>query len=240
LKTTGTKVQGSYIYDDLVTLRVLNRKVESGRQVFRDQVKSHMPSEIVDMIYTIGPMPMEDEEFLRVRELASKCVGEKKRDHKTGDSKSYKNNDQKSEKKDKKHKKDNHEKSEKEEKFKNKDTVQKKDQKKKRDYKFEIVKEALQGRSEDMITKHKDTKANCWRCGREGHYTVDCYAKKPENGDDIVKAALSSARKRKTSDNDTVSSTTVKKAKVGAVVTDAKEETRIWELESKNEDFRCV
>jgi hypothetical protein len=31
-----------------------------------------MPSEIVDMMYTIGPIPMEDEEFLRVLELAGK------------------------------------------------------------------------------------------------------------------------------------------------------------------------
>jgi hypothetical protein len=72
-----------------------------------------MPSEIVDMMYTIGPMPIEDEEFLRVLELAGKYVEEKKRNHKTGDSKSYKNNDEKLEKKDKKHKKDNHEKMEK-------------------------------------------------------------------------------------------------------------------------------
>jgi hypothetical protein len=45
-----------------------------------------MPLEIVDMIYMIGPMPMEDEEFLRVLELASKCIEEKEHDHMTGDS----------------------------------------------------------------------------------------------------------------------------------------------------------
>jgi hypothetical protein len=91
--------------------------------------------------------------------------------------------------------------------------------------------------SEDMITKHKDAKANCWRCGREGYYTLECYAKKTEGGEEIIKAAVSSARKRKRSDDDTVSFTKEEKDKVGIVVTNAKEENRIWEVESENEDF---
>jgi hypothetical protein len=112
----------------------------------------------------------------------------------------------------------------KKDKFKNSDKVQKKDQKKKRDYKFENVKEALKGMSEDMITKYKDAKANCWRCGLEGHYTLECYAKQNEEGEEIVKAAVSSARKRKRSDDVTGSSATEKKTKVAAVATDAKKE----------------
>jgi hypothetical protein len=72
-----------------------------------------MPSESVDMMYTIGPMPMEDESFLRALELAGKYVEGKKCDHMTGDSKSYKNKEEKSEKKDKEHKKDKNEETEK-------------------------------------------------------------------------------------------------------------------------------
>jgi hypothetical protein len=63
-----------HISDYLVKLKDLNRKVEVVVQVCWDQVKSQMPSEIVDMIYTIGPNPMEDAEFLRVLELAGKRV----------------------------------------------------------------------------------------------------------------------------------------------------------------------
>jgi hypothetical protein len=63
--------------------------------VFSDQVKYQIPSEIWDMIYTIGPVSMGDEEFLRVVELASKSQKETMRDHKTGDSKSYKHHDEK-------------------------------------------------------------------------------------------------------------------------------------------------
>jgi hypothetical protein len=74
-----------HIPDYLVKLKDLNRKVKSAGQVFRDQVKSQMPSEVVDMINTLGPIPMEDDEFLRVLELAGKRVEEKRRDSKLGD-----------------------------------------------------------------------------------------------------------------------------------------------------------
>jgi hypothetical protein len=86
-----------------------------------------MPLEIVDMMYTIGPMPIEDEEFLRVLESPGKRVEEKKCDYKSGESKSNKNNGEKSEKTDKKHKKDKNEKTEKIDKFRNNDKVQEKD-----------------------------------------------------------------------------------------------------------------
>jgi hypothetical protein len=49
--------------------------------------------------------------------------------------------------------------------------------------------------------------------------------------------AVSLAKKRKRSNNDTVSSTTEKTAKLATVVTDTKEKKRIWEVETKNEDF---
>jgi hypothetical protein len=81
--------------------------------------------------------------------------------------------------------------------------------------------------SEDMITKPKEAKANCWRCRREGHYTLEYYAKETEEREEVVKPGVSSARTRKRSDNDSVSSTTEKKAKVAAVVTDTKEDKRI-------------
>jgi hypothetical protein len=46
-------------------------------------------------------MSIEDGEFLRVLELNSKFVKENTRDQKAGDSKTYKNNEEKLEKKDK-------------------------------------------------------------------------------------------------------------------------------------------
>jgi hypothetical protein len=61
-----------------------------------------MPSAIVDILYTISPMPTEDKEFLRVLQLAPNYLEEKKWDYKTRDSKSYKHDDKKSEKKENK------------------------------------------------------------------------------------------------------------------------------------------
>jgi hypothetical protein len=90
---------------------------------------------------------------------------------------------------------------------------------------------------EDLITKHKDAKANCWRCGCEGHYMLDCYAKKTEEGEEIIKAPVLLARKRRRSYNDNVLSTRETEAKVAAVMTNAKEEKRFWMVESENEDF---
>jgi hypothetical protein len=88
-----------------------------------------------------------------------------------------------------------------------------------------------------MITKHKDTKANCWRCGREGHYMLECYAKKTEEGEEIVKGLYHQPEKERGATMTLSRLLQEKKAKVATVVTDAKEEKRIWEVESENEDF---
>jgi hypothetical protein len=44
-----------------------------------------MPSDIVDMMYTIGPIPMEAVQFLRVVDLAANRVNEKRRHSKSSD-----------------------------------------------------------------------------------------------------------------------------------------------------------
>jgi hypothetical protein len=44
-----------------------------------------MRSEIVNMMYTIGPILIEDEDFLRVTESARKRVEEKRRESTSGE-----------------------------------------------------------------------------------------------------------------------------------------------------------
>jgi hypothetical protein len=139
-----------------------------------------MPSDIVDMGFTMEPVPMEDQEFLRVLEKAGNRIEQKKLSHTKENSSSHKSyTDEKSQKefKENKEKKDqrgggyitNEN-----------NRIQKKDQKKKRDFKFGNIKEAFEGRDEELIAKHKEGKANCWRCVRDGHYMIECYAKKTE------------------------------------------------------------
>jgi hypothetical protein len=62
--------------------------------------------------------------------------------------------------------------------------------KKKREIKFENIKEALKGISEEMITKHKLAQTNCWGYRREGHYTLEYYANKRDHRENIVKATV--------------------------------------------------
>jgi hypothetical protein len=75
--------------------------------------------------------------------------------------------------------------------------IQKRDLKKNHEFKFENVKEALNGMSEEMISMHKDAKANFWLCRREWHYTLQFFVKKTENSEEIFKATVSDSKKRK-------------------------------------------
>jgi hypothetical protein len=87
--------------------------------------------------------------------------------------------------------------------------------------------------SKDLITKHKDAKANCWRCRCEGHYTLECNVKKMEEGEEIVKASVTSIKKKKR--DDSVSSVVEEKAKIAATMSGAVEKKRIWEVDLKKE-----
>jgi hypothetical protein len=198
-----------HISDYLVKLKDLNHKVESARQVFLYEVKSQIPSEIVDMMYTIGPFPIEDKEFLSVLELARKSVEENRRDSKSGD-KAPKTEEKY---KDYKEKKIKNKKEKIEKNYKNNEgsKIQKRDSKKKHEFKFENVKEALKGMSEEMIAKHKEGKANYWWYGPKGHYTLVYYAKKTKNGEEIVNANVSTATKQKRDDDHNSSPTTDRK-----------------------------
>jgi hypothetical protein len=43
-------------------------------------------------------------------------------------------------------------------------------------------KDALVGVNQVEIEEHKATKAGCWRCGRDGHHSTECYAKTTRRG----------------------------------------------------------
>jgi hypothetical protein len=114
--------------------------------------------------------------------------------------------------------------------------IQRKDQNKRRDFKFGSIKEASKGIDEELIAKHKESKANCWRCRREGHYMLGCYAKKKEEGVEVTKSTVSVTLKRKRHDDEELS-ITEKRPKVAAIETVDKEERRIWENELEEADF---
>jgi hypothetical protein len=67
------------ISDYLVTLNDLNGHVNASGQTFQDQGQSQIPNDIIDMMFTIGLIPMDDSEFVRVLEMVGKRIVEIKR-----------------------------------------------------------------------------------------------------------------------------------------------------------------
>jgi hypothetical protein len=63
---------------------------------------------------------------------------------------------------------------------------------------FNTTKEALDGIPEELIQKHKESKAKYWRCGRDNHFTTECYAKRAEGGEELDKPKLTAINKSKT------------------------------------------
>jgi hypothetical protein len=79
-----------HISDYLVKLRDLNRRVECTGQKFMDQITDQICEEIVDMMYTIGPIPVEEEEFLQLLKRVDKRIKQKKPSQANGISPSHK------------------------------------------------------------------------------------------------------------------------------------------------------
>jgi hypothetical protein len=164
-------------------------------------------------------------------------VEEKRWDSKSGDKASKKEEKDKDNKENKiKYKKEKKEKN-----YKNNEgsKIQTRESKKKLEFKFENMKQGLKGMSEEMITNHKGTKANCSRSGCQGYYILECYVKKTVNGEEKVRATVYVAKKRKRNDNDNSSLITDKIAKIAALCEHfATQEIRIWDINSdEGEDF---
>jgi hypothetical protein len=137
------------------------------------------------MLFTVGPIPTEDVEFLRVLEMVGKRVEEKKhlRSKKDGDSKPHKDNPYHTNVKDKDQQKPKDQPKHDTERDKRNDgikkAIEKKENKQKRherfsstkDERFSTTKDAPDGIDEKLIKKHKANGAKCWRCGRNNHFT---------------------------------------------------------------------
>jgi hypothetical protein len=67
------------VSDYLVNLKDLNQVVAAADQAFRDQVEAPLPDDIITMMYMLGPIPEDDDDFLQVVETAGKRVEEYKR-----------------------------------------------------------------------------------------------------------------------------------------------------------------
>jgi hypothetical protein len=55
-----------------------------------------------------------------------------------------------------------------------------------REKKFPNNREALVGVPQAEIDQHKADKVSCWRCGRNSHHTLECFAKKTSKGTELT------------------------------------------------------
>jgi hypothetical protein len=148
------------------------------------------------MMYMLGPIPDDDDDFLQVVETAGKRVEEYKqrtKERTSGETKPNKNSTDKNTNKEKENKNKN-KKENKQDYNKDENKKEVKD-KKSKDKRFSSTKEALNGISEELIQKYETANATCWRCGRSNHYTTECYAKIADGGESLEKPTISSQRK---------------------------------------------
>jgi hypothetical protein len=106
---------------------------------------------------------------------------------------------------------------------------------------WKSIREAFHGVLQSEIDNHKKNEGGCFRCGRDGHRTTDCYALKTIEGTPLPEgkadAIASAAGKRKRDDESTTP--VAKQGKTAAVLTNDEDmrEAPVWVEDSDESDF---
>ncbi|WPJ62585.1 hypothetical protein SMAC4_10745 [Sordaria macrospora] len=181
----------------LTELLDLNETVGWAGTTFQNQIARTLPSKITELMYSMrGGVPETDDEFISaVREAgrvyenmlqapgyqmgkgapASRTEHSKSGQQPRKDSRSPSDPNQSSKRPDRSAK----------------------------DKKWSSNRDALKGIDQADIDQRKKDQVPCWRCGRDSHYTTECFAKKDNNGKDLPQpkeqqprtAAVSTKRK---------------------------------------------
>lgn len=181
----------------LTELLDLNETVGWAGTTFQNQIARTLPSKITELMYSMrGGVPETDDEFISaVREAgrvyenmlqapgyqmgkgapASRTEHSKSGQQPRKDSRSPSDPNQSSKRPDRSAK----------------------------DKKWSSNRDALKGIDQADIDQRKKDQVSCWRCGRDSHYTTECFAKKDNNGKDLPQpkeqqprtAAVSTKRK---------------------------------------------
>ncbi|KAJ4354967.1 hypothetical protein N0V85_009579 [Neurospora sp. IMI 360204] len=178
----------------VTTLLDLNESVRWSGTMFRSHVSRNLPSKIIEMVYQIrGGVPDTDDDFLaaiqeagRVYENMLQDSGYTGKDAPTSRTEHSKSGQQP--------RKDSRSPSDRNQSSKQPDRSAK-------DKKWSSNRDALKGIDQADIDQHKKDQVSCWRCGRDNHFTTECFAKKDTNGKDLPQpkeqrtAAISTKRK---------------------------------------------
>ncbi|KAH9985101.1 hypothetical protein F4779DRAFT_629971 [Xylariaceae sp. FL0662B] len=106
-----------------------------------------------------------------------------------------------------------------------------------KDKKWTNVTAALKGVEQSDIDQFKKVNKSCWRCGRDNHHTLACFAKANVNGKSLpAPPDKVSSAKRKADDEPTVPSEQ-KKLKIDAALRETEQPRLVTELDDSDSDF---
>lgn len=185
----------------LTRLQELNNDVGMSGVTLRNLVMTTVPSDVVRLVYSHRrAIPEDDEEFLEAIQDAGLTYeamklnpGLKGKDESTSRTKERSKEDQRE------NRFHSGRSSRREKRRSNRSETSQKEEV--RDKKWTSTKSALQGIDQKDIDQFKAAKATCWRCGRDNHHTLECYAKKDANGKTLPQPpAKVSGTKRKAED----------------------------------------
>ncbi|KAI4858491.1 hypothetical protein F4820DRAFT_463194 [Hypoxylon rubiginosum] len=200
----------------------LNESVQWSGTTFQNHIAKTLPDEITKLVYSRqGGLPDSDEEFIDAIQEAGQIYenmltnpgisGKGKPDSTTEQSKSG-------------HQprgKDDRSKPGQNQSSKKQDRQTSSNRPDSKDKRWASNKEALQGIDQADIDQRKKDKCPCWRCGRDNHGTLSCFAKKDVNGKELPAApGKVASAKRKSSDDTTPAPTPAKKAKIDSILTE--------------------
>ncbi|WPJ58670.1 hypothetical protein SMAC4_13103 [Sordaria macrospora] len=229
LKYEGDTVQ--YI----TTLLDLNDIVQWSGTTFRNHISKTLPSEIIKMVYyTRGGVPGSDDEFLNAVQEAGQVYENMLQDPGMPLGKGAPTSRTEHSKSGQQSRKDTRSPSDKSQSSRKRD-------KQAKDKKWNNVCEAVNGIDQTDVNQRKKDRVSCWRCGRDNHHTLECFARKDTNNKELPQPARTAAVKRKNSDRDEEGDEALnrdneaqfKKAKVDAITA----ATRIMEMNDSDSDF---
>jgi hypothetical protein len=120
-----------------------------------------------------------------------------------------------------------------------------------KDRKFQNNQDALSSVPQNEIDQHKADKASYWRCGRNSHHTLECFAKKTSKGTELATPIAALMKKGKQQriedesdeeDEQKVEPVTKWPKKVAAITQNPWEDSpemrsRVWEIETLEEEL---
>jgi hypothetical protein len=242
--------------DYLMQIEELNGRVQARGVIFRDLIKAAMPAEILRMVYSRhGKIPNDDLEFVTTLREAGAVTEEMKKDEhlRSGRKDQEKTGPQVKQQGDFKERstsKENHRSRDKPK----KDARPKDHQEAKQKPKpsgdrvaavWSSVKEALAGVPQADIDKAKSERKDCWRCCRDGHRTLNCYARKSSSGAPLPEAparkdSVSATKRKRTEDDDEPAATQAKRQTVAAArledTTMSDAPPPMWAVDSSDEE----